>query len=255
MIRVSASAFDILWSDLGHTGRPGVLAVHSVGHTEQERVRIRAEVYANLAERDLVRGPELVPALRERIDLLAHAPLVVECEAMVDLAEPEPLRAVAAVSADRGVLAVQPRRTIALTAIRPGEVFDGVVGVLPDFASGPGMGVSLPASALVGVADAAVEQSATRRARVFEQQAREALAVQSRPVLAAGQFSVRVRSGEHLRRIGGVSWFVTDEGGYLGTVAKGRAGESWSSLVPADPPRIAARLADLVEEAGLRVGA
>lgn len=249
MIRVSASAFDILWSDLGHSGSPAPLAVRSVGRTDHERARIRAEVYANLAERGLVRGGELDPELRERFDLLAGASLVVECEALVDLADPEPLRAVAAVVRDRGVLAVQPRRTVALTAIRAGEVFGAVVGVLPDFGAGPGMGVSLPASALATVADAAVEHSAGRRARVFEQQSREAMAVQSRPVLAAGQFSVRVRRGTGLHRIGGLSWFVTDAGGYLGTVSEGRAGESWLSLVPADPPRIATRLADLVDEA------
>lgn len=255
MIRVSASAFDILWSDLGHTTPPGVLAVPSVGRTEEERDRIRAEVYANLAERGLARGWSLDEDLRERLDLLAHASLTVDCEAMVDLADPDPVRAVAAVTADRGVLAVQPRRTVALTAIRPGEVYDAVVGVLPDFAAGPGMGVSLPASALVGVADAAVSDSATRRARVFEQQAREALAVQSRPVLAAGQFSVHVASGSRRRRLGGVSWFVTDEGGYLGMVAPGRGGETWLSLVPADPARIVTRLADLVDESGVCVGA
>ncbi|EID55875.1 ESX secretion-associated protein EspG [Saccharomonospora xinjiangensis] len=250
MIRVSASAFDVLWSDLGHTHSPRPLAVHSVGRTGQERAGIRAEVYANLAERGLVRGGDVDPELCRRLDVLAGATLTVECEALLDLADAEPLRAVAAAAGERGVLAVQPRRTIALTAIRGAEVFGAAVSVLPDFAAGPGMGVSLPSSALATVADAAVEHSQTRRARVFEQQSREVLAVQSRPVLAAGQLSVRLRCEARLRRVGGVSWFVTDEGGYLGTVAEGRASEPWLSLVPADPARIAGRLADLVEEAG-----
>lgn len=251
MIWVSASAFDILWSDLGCSGSPAPLVVRSVGRTDHERARIREEVYANLAERGLVRGGELDPELRERLDLLARASLTVECEALADLSDPEPVRAVAAVVGDRGVLAVQPRRTVALTAIHAGEAFGAVVGVLPDFDAGPGMGVNLPASALTTVADAATEHSNTRRARVFEQQAREALAIQSRPVLAAGQFSIRVRRGTKLHRMGGVSWFVTDEGGYLGAVAEGRAGEQWLSLVPTDPPRLAARLADLAHEAEL----
>ena len=227
------------------------MAVHSVGETQDERARIRDAVYSNLAERGLFRGGKLDSTLRQRLDLLAGASLMVECEALIDLSDSEPLRAVAAVARDRGILAVQPRRTVALTAIRAGEVFSAAVGVLPDFASGPGMGVSLPASALDTLSNAAVEDSTSRRARVFEQQAREALAVQSRPVLAAGQFSVRARDGVGSRRVGGVSWFVTDAGGYLGTVSEGRTGEAWLSLVPADPARIAARLADMYDEAEL----
>ncbi len=251
MIRVSASALDILWSDLRLPGSPAPLAVRSVGETRDERARIRDEVYANLADRGLFRGGELDPALRERLELLAHASLVVECEALIDLSDPEPLRAMAVAANGRGVLAVQPRRTVALTAIRAGEVFTAAVGVVPEFEAGPGMGVSLSASALDALSNAAMEDSTSRRARVFEQQAREALAVQSRPVFAAGQFSIRVRQGAGLHRIGGVSWFVTDGGGYLGTVTEGRGGETWLSLVPADPARIVVRLTDMYEEVGL----
>lgn len=249
MIRVSASAFDILWSDRGYSGVPRPLAVRSVGESDDERARIRTEVYANLAERGLLRDGELEPVLLDRLDALAGGRWAVECEALTDLGEPEPLRAVAVITGERGVLAVQPRRTIALSAIRPAEVFDAVVGVLPDFPAGPGVGVSLPASALGAVGLAGAEASTSRRARVFEQQAREALSVQARPVLAAGQFSVRVRQGAGWRRLGGLSWFVTDVGGYLGTVAEGRNGERWLSLVPADPVRLVTRLVGVVEDA------
>src|SRR5690606_21290386 len=88
VIRVSASALDILWSDLRLPGSPAPLAVRSVGETRDERARIRDEVYANLADRGLFRGGELDPALRERLELLAHASLVVECEALIDLSDP-----------------------------------------------------------------------------------------------------------------------------------------------------------------------
>ncbi|WP_024874627.1 ESX secretion-associated protein EspG [Saccharomonospora piscinae] len=249
MIRVSASALDVLWSDLGLPGGPGPLDVRSVGQDDGERATIRAAVYDNLTERGLYRGGELDPALRERLDVLARAVVTVECEAVVDVDEPSPLCAVAAATRGRGVLAVQPRRTVALSAIRPGEVVSAAVGVLPGFAAGPGVGVSLPASALDSVRETADPDSPGRRARVAGQQAREVLAVQARPVLAAGQFSLRVRDGAALRRLGGVSWFVTDAGGYLGTVTDGRGGEPWWNLVPADPARIAERLTELHDDA------
>ncbi|PXY28030.1 ESX secretion-associated protein EspG [Prauserella muralis] len=248
MIRVSASAFDILWSDLGHRLPPSPLAVRSVGRTDAERAAIRRDVYANLAERGLHSGGELDATLRERLDLLAGASVYVECEAMLDVNEPEPVRAVAAVRGAQGVLAVQPQRTIGLEAVRDGELFSAAVGVLPAFEPGPGYGVSLPSAALGGAAqDPVYGQGASRGSRAFEQQLREVLAIQARPVLGAGQFSVRVRRDGALRRLGGLSWFVTDVGAYLGTVALGRGGEDWVSVAPADHERLASRLADLLD--------
>ncbi|MBK1788623.1 ESX secretion-associated protein EspG [Prauserella cavernicola] len=246
MIRLSASAFDILWSDLGHGSPPAPLHVPSVGETDAERAEIRRAVHDNLAERGLFTrgGPD--EALRERLGLLASASVYVECEALLDLDEPEPVRAVAAARGRDGVLAVQPQRTIGLSAIGEGELFSAAVSVLPELEPGPGQGVSLPASALGSAADP-VYDSASRGSAAYERQVREVLAIQARPALAAGQFSVSVRDGHRLHRLGGVSWFVTDVGAYLGTVAAGRGDEDWISVAPVDQSRLAARLADIVD--------
>lgn len=249
MIRVSASAFDILYSDLGYRDPPGPLRVHSVGATHEDRRDIRAAVYDNLAERGLFRAGELDAALRDGLRVLARASVYVECEALLDLEQEEPLRAVAATTGRRGVLAVQPNRTIALTRIGgDSEVFAAAVGVLPPLSPGPGLGVSLPASVfgVDGEVDDPVYGTAQPARSVAQQrQLREVLAIQARPVLAAGQFSVRVRDGSTLRRLGGVSWFSTDVGAYLGTTTEGRAGRHWVNVAPADRDRIAARLAEL----------
>ncbi|PRX51136.1 ESAT-6 protein secretion system EspG family protein [Prauserella shujinwangii] len=241
MIRLSASAFDILWADLGHARPPAPLRVRSVGRTESERAEIRAAVYDNLAERGLYAGGELDPGLRDRLDTLAAASFLVECEALLDLAEPEPLRAVAAATGSGdGVLAVQPRQTIGLSAIRDAEVYVAAVSVLPDLHAGPGFGVSLPVSALGGALRDPVFDEASGSGP-FDRQIREVLAIQARPVLAAGQFSVRAARG----RLGGLSWFATDVGAYLGTVEPGRGGEDWMTVAPVDSDRLVARLADL----------
>ena len=239
MIRISASAFDILWSDLGPARPLAPLRVRSVGSTERERAEIREAVYDNLAERELFAGGRLDPELVARLETLAGADLYVECEALTGLDDDLPVRAVAAAGRKRAVLAVQPSRTIGLSAIRDTEIWAAAVGLLPPLEPGPGFGVSLPASVLGSPVEDPLPAS-------YRKQLAEVLTIQSRPVLGAGQFSVRVREGGRVRRAGGVSWFVTDVGAYLGTVVPGRGGQDWVTVTPADPGRVASRLAGLV---------
>ncbi|MEC3977658.1 ESX secretion-associated protein EspG [Amycolatopsis sp. H20-H5] len=250
MIRVSASAFDVLWDDLGHTRAPEPLAVRNVGGTRQERAEIRRAVYENLAERGLYDGDRLDAALEARLGLLANAELFVECEALADMTAEAPFRAVAAVRGRHGVLAAQPGQTISLSSIRDGEVFSAIIDVLPELSPGPGYGVSLPATTLGervdGVADPVFGDGRTRSG-ASETQLREVLAIQARPVYSAGQFSVRVREpGGGLRRAGGLTWFDTDVGAYCAAVTEGRGGRDWVNVAPVDGPRLASRLAALV---------
>jgi hypothetical protein len=249
VIRVSASAFDILWADLGFTRPPPPLRVPSVGATGEERAAIREAVYRNLAERGLYTGGRVDPALAVRLETLATADLYVECEALPDLAGDVGVRAVAAAAGKQAVLAVQPGRTIGLTAIRDTGIWAAIVDLLPPAEPGPGQGASLPASILGSPIADPVFDPATGGSPAHARQLREVLAIQARPVLGAGQFSVRVREGARVRRAGGVSWFVTDAGAYLGAIARGRGGQDWASVAPADPRRLAARLADLVDQA------
>lgn len=249
MIRVSASAFDILWTDLGHARPPEPLSLRSVGRTHGERADIRQAVYDNLADRGLFSDGCLLPALRARLDTLAAPAVQVECEALADMTAEEPFRAVVASGAGQAVLAAQPSQTIALHAVAVDEMFAAIVDLLPELHPGPGYGVSLPASALGGGLDDPVfDRPASDRSGSYERQFREVLAIQARPVYSAGQFSVRVRNGEgRLRRTGGLSWFVTDVGAYFGTVTPGRNGQNWVNLAPADGSRLAGSLAGLAD--------
>jgi hypothetical protein len=254
MIRLSASAFDILWADLGHPRPPEPLSVPSVGVTHEDRADIRQAVYGNLADRGLFAGGRLDPVLEARLDTLAAADVVVECEALADMTADEPFRAVAASRGEQAVLAIQPSQTIALSAINPGEVFSVLVDILPELRPGPGYGVSLPASALGGnvedpvFGDQSGGQGTSGRSGSYDRQLREVLAIQTRPVYSAGQFSVRARATRsRLERVGGLSWFVTDVGAYFGTVTSGRNGQEWVNVAPADGPRLAGRLAAVLE--------
>lgn len=255
MIRVSASAFDILWSDVvtDAAPRPGVLRIPSGGATDTERRRIREDVYANLADRGLLPGGRVDEVLCARLEALASAPVTIECEFLFDVAaDEEPLRAVLAGSrTGPGVLAVQPERTIGVAAVGEGRLFADAAGVLPDVEPGPGAGVNLPSDALSAADDPVFDGRAfdgTAGSRAYEQQVREALAIQARPVLAAGQFTLTRRTaGEPPRRLGGATWFLTDVGAYTGVTHRGGDGRSWTSVAPADRDRVAARLADLAD--------
>lgn len=240
MIRVSASAFDVLWEDLGLPRAPMPFDVPSPGGTDAERAEVRAAVYANLTERGLTEGGRVDDSLVSRLEVLASAELYVECEILVSLGDEAPLRAVAAVAGKRAVLAAQPSRTIGLSAIRDTELWDAIVGVLPPFDAGPGHGVSLPQQELAGAPGATGARAA---------QLAEARAIQARPVFGAGQFSVRVRKDTTaVRRVGGLTWFVTDAGAYCGGTEPGRGGDPWVTLTPVDPPRLARRLADVAAD-------
>jgi hypothetical protein len=251
LIRVSASAFDILWTDLGFArGVPEPLSLHSVGGTHEERGEIRRAVYDNLAGRGLFSDGSLDSALEARLDLLATADVYVECEALVDMSADVPLRAVAASRGAQAVLATQPSQTIALSRIGESEVFSAIVALLPELSPGPGYGVSLPVSALGGGVEDPVfgDRPASGRSSSHERQLSEVLAIQARPVYGAGQFSVRVRDEQgRLRRAGGVSWFATDVGAYFGTLSPGRGDQEWLNVTPADASRLISRLAAILD--------
>ncbi len=246
MIRVSASAFDVLWSDLGFGQPPSPLTVRSVGATEEERAQVRQAVYENLAGRGLHDGSRLEPALADRLALLADASTFVACEALADMTASVPFRAVAAVRGRRGVLATQPEQTIGLDGIRPADLCTAILDVLPELSPGPGYGVSLPSTALAGGVEDPVFSSPGGRTAATSAQLREVLAIQARPVYSAGQFSVRVRGADgRVHRTGGLTWFDTDVGAYCASSAPGRGGSSWVTVTPTDGPRLAARLAEL----------
>lgn len=247
MIRVSASAFDILWTDLGHDRPPEPLSVRSVGGTEEERAEVRKAVYENLAARGLYDGSALEPALASRLDVLAEAEVYVACEALADMTASTPFRAVTAVRGRGGVLATQPEQTIGLDAIRSGELCTALVDVLPELTAGPGYGVSLAASALAGAVEDPVFSSRGAASAASSAQLREVLAIQARPVYAAGQFSVSRRVGAgRVSRVGGLTWFDTDVGAYCATKTPGRGGEDWVNVTPVDSARLASRIASLV---------
>ncbi|HWD02957.1 MAG TPA: ESX secretion-associated protein EspG [Amycolatopsis sp.] len=235
MIRLSASAFDVVWTDLGLGPVPVPLAVPSVGATVEEREAIRAEVYRGLGERGLFDG-RLAPELEHRLRVLGSATRYVTCEALADMTADTPFRAVAAARGRSAVVAVQPERTVGLREIGESELASSIVGLLPLLSAGLGHGVTLPASGW--------DHGSPARAR----QADELATIQERPVFAAGQFTAYTRAARGpLTRLGGLTWFDTDAGAYTTTLTASRGDQPWVTVSPADSARLAQRVLDLFD--------
>ncbi|MFD2422562.1 ESX secretion-associated protein EspG [Amycolatopsis pigmentata] len=223
-----------------------LIELSDVLSARRDEAGIREALYRDLAERGLSTegGPD--PSLMAGLTTLSEADVYVECEGLPDLARDGEVRAVAAAGGRRAVLVGHPGETLGLSGIRETEIWTAVVGLVPPLEPGPGHGVTLPASALRALAEAPA-YGLGNGTSAYGGQIREVMAIQARPVLGAGQFSVRVRENGRLRRTGGVSWFVTDAGSYLGSVGAGRGREDWVSVSPADPQRLVKRLAGFLE--------
>ncbi|KAA2262364.1 ESX secretion-associated protein EspG [Solihabitans fulvus] len=241
---LSLPAFDVLWEDLRLGPIPYPLEVRAHGETLDERAGIRAAVHAELARVGLFRHGRVAPDLEDALRLLAGPALRLDALIMLDLDDEEPVKATVAVRRGHAVRAVQRDRAIGLDRVRDTAAAASVVELAPANRPGAGRSVTLPASA--------VDHGRGNHARLSQQeraQLRELEVIMARPVLRTGQFGVAAGHGAALP---GVSWFDTDAGRYLNSVRAGRDGERWVTVAPADNPRIAHRLGEILAEAAGR---
>jgi ESX secretion-associated protein EspG len=251
-LELSLAAFDVLWVDLRLGRVPFPLQVRSHGDTNDDRVRIRAAVYADLGRRGLARDKRPADTLVEDLRLLADPTTTVDLVALFDMADAEPVKALAATRGRHGILAVQGKLMLRLTRMRDIPTIGALVDLLPATRAGVGNSVTQPAAAL------RVDPDRERRAQpggvlrkvapavTADAKLRAIAAVMEKPVRRAGQLGVtRTDDSGRRHRLPGIAWFDTDEGRYATTTTQGRDGEDWVTLWPADNARLAQRLGEL----------
>ncbi|HEV7649094.1 MAG TPA: ESX secretion-associated protein EspG [Actinophytocola sp.] len=251
-LELSLAAFDVLWADLRLGRIPFPLQVGSHGDTLDDRARIRAAVYADLGRRGLARGERPVDTLVEDLRLLADPTTTVDLVALLDMADADPVKALAATRGRHGILAVQGKLTLRLTRMRDILTIGALVGLLPATRAAIGNSITKPATALRAAPDR------PRRAQpggvlhkvapavAVDAKLRAITAVLEKPVRRAGQLGVTCTDDAGRRhRLPGIAWFDTDDGRYATTMARGRDGEDWVTLWPADNFRLAHRLGEL----------
>lgn len=236
---------DVLWHHLGLGRLPYPLDVPSLGATEEERRRLRAQVLEEHGEPD----PRLVGLLR----LLAEHEVAVDAVAHVDRA----VRAVAVSDGERGAMAVIDRGSVGVLEVRPTALARSIVEVLPDGSAGPGNALSLRLETLRAAVALQEEQDddeddpwgggeldereALRKAGLSREDATVVGELATSRV-AGGQFGVTVGGGYRRTRAGTlITWFDTHQGRYLMVHEDG-----WLSLAPTDNDRIATRIASVL---------
>jgi len=239
-IELSVAALDILWEDLSLGRPPFPLEIPSHGDTAGIRARIRTAVYADLARRDLAVGTRPDDALVEKLRLLADPAIAVDLIALLDMADAQPLRALAAVRGRHGLVAVQRKLTLSLRGTREDLAVPALLRLLPHAPAGTAKSITRPASTFAHAERLAHVGGVLSTVTATGPQP-------PRPVVRAGQLGVTSVDESGRRHRGpGLGWFDTDDGRYATTMTRGPDGADWVTVWPADNDRLALRLTEVI---------
>ncbi len=248
---LSLTEVDILSQTLDVNLRLFPFEIPSFGRLQADRKRVAKSVFANLAERGLIRYGDLDPELSKAVKTVAEYRIAVA--AMGQLEEGEKLFARVSATAETGVLAVQEGDRLRLELIRPTALAVTMVGLLPTVDAGPGQSVTITKPAAVGGRgddDDAVftrGSSADPVLRIVE-------GYLSRPRTGSGFFAVsgKDRYGREIRA-GELGWMDTDAGRYLNlSRPPGEDGQVHGTFSPADPARLTQQLGQLIQSVAPR---
>ncbi|MEV6604251.1 ESX secretion-associated protein EspG [Kutzneria sp. NPDC051319] len=234
------AAFDIVWEDLRLGSVPYPFDVPSHGATLDERARLRTAVYEDLERGGLARGRQLDPNLHDALQLLARPHVQLDTISTLDRERGLMLYAATVAVGQRALLAVQQGGTMRLEYIRDTALAASLVALLPPHQPGPGQQVSVPAKELA-------------QPNRHSPESQTLTTMLGEPVLRLGQFAGAMFDEHGVgRRMPGLSWFDTEAGRYLGVAGRGRDGEDWATLSPADASGLIHRLGDMIRMANRR---
>jgi hypothetical protein len=229
---------------------PYPLEIPATGDTVGARRQYMAAMSADLAERGLVEDGEVVPGLRNALELLASGELVLDGR----LGRPRPADLVAVARRDRAVLAVQTGDSVRLDRVADHAVVGMVVDLLPATNRLPGGSTTVRAdtlnaalSAAAGTGDIGELTRTLRDGGVRDRDVRMIAELAGSDGTAA-QFGVAFRNPatERYRERGVWSWYATRSGGVLLCLDQDGT-PPWTTFVPADPARVGRYLQDALD--------
>jgi hypothetical protein len=247
---LSTTDVDVLVEVAGLPPLPYPLEIPATGDTVGGRARHVAAVSAALAERGLVEDGEVVPGLRNALNLLASGGLVLDGR----LGAPVNADLVAVVRRDRAVLAVQKGDSVRLGWVSGHDVVGVVVDMLPATRQLQGGSITvrqdLLSAALAAATEAGDLDELTRVLRdcgVRDRDVRVIAELAASDGMTA-QFGVAFRNPEteRYRERGVWSWYATQSGGVLLCLDQ-EGTPPWTTLVPADPARVGRYLQDALD--------
>jgi hypothetical protein len=247
-LRLPVSAFRVLSEHLG-VRVPAVIDVLPTAFRPDEQRAELDEVMAELRRRGLLdaRG-EVDDTLAGRLRILDQARCVVDVVAHID----GPVNAVLAAGERRAVLIVQNGRQVAVRQARPTRIGDQAARLLPDTLAGYGRSVSIPTETLQKAAaeagtDTRSLETALQRHGVRGDNA-HMIAVMNQAPTRTAQFGVTINESGRWRRVPHVvGWWCNESGGYLIDEHRSASGQSWTTIAPADLPRMAGQIDKLID--------
>jgi EspG family len=237
-ITVSLTAVDLLCDQFELGTPPVIFDIPRVGMSMADRARIRDAVLADLAERDLSHGDQVDTRVTKRLALICRAPLAIEATGVLN--GNHHLCAVAASNGKAAVLAVLEDQSLRLSALRPTALVPAVLELIGRARPGPGRSFTYPATAVTEQPPAGL-----LRTGYATSTSTESRRILTQPRLQVGVFTV-VHRDKHDTTRPALLWFDTDAGRYLGYVTPGADGRTWATYAPADNPRLARHLTNLI---------
>lgn len=243
---MSRLEFDVVWEHLRLGPFPTVYRMLGHGHTYDERVRLVDQAWASLRVRGMGGPTAPNPLLAELLGVLARPEREVDARTGHRGRE---VRALAGATGDRATLGVLTADGFSFTEITPGGLSRAVVGLLPDHPPGTGHSVTLSSASFRAACEASGDTANGLRAALTERGMRPDDADQLANALGGpfggGQFGAAVRDRWGRRhRASHVVGFVDTASGRYSLESKPFLGgaEQWTTIAPADLPRLAARI-------------
>jgi len=255
-VEISRLEFDVVWEHLRLGPFPTVYRMLGHGRTHRERALLVDQAWQSLLARNLGRPAAPDPLLSALLTVLARPHRVVD--ARIDHRGAE-VRALAGVTVagvtvagaggqqERAALGVLDGRGFRITEITPGGLSRAAVGLLPPHPAGQGHSLTMPSRLFEHACQASGDTAGRLRAALRQRGMRPADADQLAAALdgafGGGQFGVAVRDRWGRRHRGGyvVGFVDTAAGRYLlESKPAASGGQRWTTVAPADSPRLAA---------------
>ncbi|AHI01938.1 ESX secretion-associated protein EspG [Kutzneria viridogrisea] len=250
-IVLSVLEFDVLWEAERFPRRHVALDVPSPGVTHSERAELVAGAWKSLEQRGLASARRAEPELSDDLALLAYPRSSVYGFVWADGRK---ISLLAASNGGAGLMGVVDNGEVWLIRTSGGALAEAAVSVAGDVPAGPGRSVSLP-NEVLRAADASSQGDPQRLVLELERngvplsQAHELVGM-SADMGTRGQFGVEAAQGAQRPRRANrvVAFHDTAHGRYLHLVKPSADGTLWSTVTPADNPRLAAAVWELAEE-------
>ncbi|MGX7823869.1 ESX secretion-associated protein EspG [Actinokineospora sp. 24-640] len=247
---LSALEFDVLWESERLPAKHVALDVPSPGATHTERAQLVERAFGTLAARGLVKGGRAVPELADRLALLAYPQVSVDTWVWTD----REIAGLAAAQGSQAMLGVVDRAEVWLIPTRATALADAAVSIAGAAPAGPGRSVSLPTDVLTE-ADARCGGDAQKLVTVLSERGisfseAQSLASMLGGMGARGQLGAErtQRDQRRTRATRTIAFHDTVDGRYLYLTRAANDGRMWSTITPADNPRIAACVRELLDE-------